>query len=317
MANDRPTPTYLWLNGKLVRWEDALVHASALGWSTIAAVFEGIKAYRNPEDGQVNVWQLREHYRRFAQSMKVERMNSPWSPEELIAATLELVRANDYRGDTYIHPLAYFGDETFYGTQTDTATHVRIIAQPTQSRLGSGKMVTACVSSWTRLSDNQLSPRVKCVSNYQNSRLAAVEAKLNGYDQPILLNSQGKVTEGGSSCLFIVRNGVAITPSLTSGILESITRDTILRLCREVLDVPVQEREVERTELYLADEVFFCGTGAEVMSISAIDGYRVGGGEIGPVTAGIEDLFHRIVRGRDPRYREWLTPVYAPVGNRV
>lgn len=316
MANDRATPKFLWLNGTLVSWESATVHASALGWSTIAAVFEGIKAYGSSNDRQLNVWQLVEHYRRFAQSMKVERMRSPWSPEELVEATLELIRANDYHADTYIHPLAYFGEEAFYGAQLDTPTHVRIIAQPAQSRLGSGKLVTACVSSWARLSDNQLSPRVKCVSNYQNSRLAAVEARLNGFDQPILLNTQGKVTEGGASCLFIVRNGVAITPSLTSGILESITRDMILRFCRETLEIPVQEREVERTELYLADEVFFCGTGAEVMPVSAVDHYPVGNGEIGPVTARIEGLFHRVVRGQVPRYREWLTPVYATVAAR-
>lgn len=304
----------MWLNGAIVPWENAVVNASALGWSTIAAVFEGIKAYWDPDAEQLNVWQLAEHYRRFGQSMKVERMNSPWSPEELARASLELIRANGYRADTYIHPLAYFGEETFYGPQLDTPTHVRIIAQPTQSRLGSGRMVTAGVSSWTRLSDNQLSPRVKCLSNYQNSRMAAVEARLNGFDQPILLNVQGKVAEGGSSCLFIVRGGVAITPSLTSGILESITRDTILRLCRESLDIPVQEREVERTELYLADEVFFCGTGAEVMPVSAVDHYPVGNGQIGPVTARIEDLFLRVVRGREPKYRQWLTPVYAQTG---
>jgi branched-chain amino acid aminotransferase len=313
MATERPTPTYLWLNGEIVPWDKAMVHASALGWSTIAAVFEGTRAYANPEEGQLYAWQFAEHYRRFAQSMRIQRMQSPWSPEELAAAAVELIRANEYRGDTYISPLAYFGDEVFYGTQTDSPTHVSIIARPTQSRLGSGRMTTAGVSSWTRLSDNQLSPRVKCVSNYQNSRLAAVEARMDGYDQPILLNAQGKVAEGGASCIFIVRDGVAITPSLTSGILESITRDTVLRLCREALGIPVQEREVERTELYLADEVFFCGTGAEINPVSSVDHYEVGNGQIGPVTSRIEDLFHRIVRGREPRYREWLTPVYAPV----
>lgn len=314
---DRPTPTYLWLNGNLVRWEDATVHVSALGWSTIAAVFEGIKAYWSPDEGQLYAYQFPQHYLRFAQSMKVERMNPVWSPEELIEASLELLRANEYHGDTYISPLAYFGDETFYGTQTDTPTHVRIIAQPFQSRLGTGRMVTACVSSWTRVADNQLSPRVKCLSNYQNSRLAAVEAKQNGYDQPILLNQDGKVAEGGASCLFLVRDGVAITPSLTSGILESITRRSILRLCQETLGIPTQERDVDRTELYLAEEVFFCGTGAEVLPVSAVDGYQVGSGQIGPVTLQVEDLFHRIVRGREPAYRDWLTPVYAPVGSRA
>jgi branched-chain amino acid aminotransferase len=158
-----------------------------------------------------------------------------------------------------------------------------------------------------------MSPRVKCLSNYQNSRLAAVEAKQNGYDQPILLNVQGKVTEGGGACLFLVRDGVAITPSATSGILESVTRSTVLRLCEDALGIPIREREVDRTELYIADEVFFCGTGAEILPVSSVDGYTVGDGEIGPLTARIEGLFHDIVRGRHPVYRQWSIPVYASV----
>jgi branched-chain amino acid aminotransferase len=313
MAAERPHPAYLWLNGEIVRWENAMVHASMLGWSTMAAVFEGIKAYWNPEESQLYAYQFHEHYQRFARSMKMQRMDSPWSPEDLVKASLDLVRANGAREDTYISPLAYFGDSIFYGTQTESSTHIRIISSPFQSGLGSGATTTACVSSWTRISDNILSPRIKCISNYQNSRLAAVEAKQNGYDQPILLNAQGKVTEGGASSLFLVRDGVAITPSKTSGILESITRDTILKLCREALAIPVEEREVDRTELYVADEVFFCGTGVEVRAVSNVDGYKVGDGAVGPITARIESRYHAIVRGRDPEYRSWSTPVYAPV----
>ena len=316
MANERPHPAYLWLNGERLRWEDAMVHASLLGWSTMAAVFEGIKAYWNPEEGQLYAYQFREHYERFARSMKMQRMSSPWSTDELIEASLELVRANGAREDTYISPLAYFGDSIFYGTQTDSTTHIRIIASPFQSGLGSGKTTTACVSSWTRISENILSPRIKAIANYQNSRMAAVEAQRNGYDQPILLNANGKVTEGAASCLFFIRDGVAITPHKTSGILESITRETILKLCREALDIPVEEREVDRTELYVADEVFFCGTGAEIRAVSNIDGYTIGDGGVGPLTTRIEALFHSIVRGRDAHYRKWSTPVYAAVGAR-
>ena len=313
MAEKRPHPTNLWLNGKIIRWEDATVHASMLGWSTMAAVFEGIKAYWNPEEGQLYAYQFGEHYRRFARSMKLQRMDSPWSTEALIQASLDLIRANGAREDTYVSPLAYFGDSTFYGTQSDSSTHIRIIASPFESGLGSGTTTTACVSSWTRISENVLSPRIKCISNYQNSRLAAVEAKMNGYDQPILLNAQGKVTEGGASCLFLIRDGVVVTPSKSSGILESITRDTILKLCREALHLPTEERDVDRTELYVAEEVFFCGTGAEVRGVSNVDGYTIGDGNLGPLTERIESLFHQIVRGRDPHYRQWTTPVYAPV----
>jgi branched-chain amino acid aminotransferase len=279
----------------------------------MSAVFEGIRAYANPDEGQLYVDQLKEHYGRFARSMRLQRMNCPWSTEELIEASLELIRANEYRGDTYLSPLAYLGDATFYGLTLESSTHVRIIVQPTTSHLGSIRAIRACVSSWTRISDNVLSPRIKTISNYQNSRLAAIEAQQNGYDQPILLNVQWKVTEGGASCLFIVRDGVAITPSTASGILESVTRATLLCLCQESLGIPTQEREVDRTELYVADEVFFCGTGAEILPVAVVDGYTVGGGQIGPITARIADLFHRIVRGREPSFRQLSTAVYVPV----
>jgi branched-chain amino acid aminotransferase len=315
MAEQVANPKYLWLNGKLVPWNEATVHVSMLGWSTMSAVFEGIRAYANADDGQLYAHQLNEHYRRFARSMKLQRMDCRWSPEELIAASIELLRANEYHSDTYLSPLAYLGDATFYGSQLESSTHVRIIAHPTTSHLESGRTVRACVSSWTRISDNVMSPRTKAIANYQNSRLAAVEAKQNGYDQPILLNPQGKVTEGGASCLFLVRDGVAITPSATSGILESVTRATLLQLCQEALNIPTQERVVDRSELYIADEVFFCGTGAEILPVASVDGYTIGDGKIGPLTSRIERLFHRIVRGREKAYSRWSTPVYAPVAS--
>lgn len=303
-------PKYVWLDGQLVPWEQATVHVSTLGWSTMSAVFEGIKAYWNPEQAELYGWQFREHYARFAASMRFMRMTPAFSPEDLVQASLDLLRANACQEDTYVRPLAFFRDATWFGALEDSPTSIVITTAPFTSVLGSGRTIRACVSSWTRLGDNQMAPRIKCISNYHNSRLALVEARQHGYDQPILLNSAGKVTEGPASCVFIVRNGVAITPSITSGILESITRTTILRLCREVLGIPTQEREIDRTELYLADEIFFCGTGAEVLPVGEIDGYIVGDGRIGPITAAIERLFHDLVRGRDSRYPEWRLPVY-------
>src|SRR5262249_31335833 len=168
--------------------------------------------------------------------------------------------------------------------------------------------IRACVSTWTRLSDTAMPPRIKCVSNYQNSRMALREAKRNGYDSPILLNERGKVAEGPASCVFIVRDRVAITPAITSGILESITRRTILGLCRDELAIETAERDVDRSELYLADEIFFCGTGAEVQAVSEVDGYPVGDGAIGPATSRIERAFHDLVRGRS-RHAEHRTPI--------
>jgi branched-chain amino acid aminotransferase len=303
------TPAYLWMDGKLVPWAEATVHASRLGWSTIGAVFEGIKAYWNAEQEELYGWQFMEHYQRFAQSMRLERMRPEFSPEQLVQASVDLLRANECRDDMYVRPLAWHADATWFGHMEDSRTGIVITTAPFASILGSGKTVRACVSSWTRVGDNQLSPRIKCLSNYQNSRMALLEAVLDGFDQPILLNSRGQVTEGPAACLFIVRDGVVATPSLTSGILESITRTAVLRLCQDELGLPTQEREIDRTELYVADEIFFCGTGAEIMPVGEVDHYTVGSGGVGPLTARIERVFHDVVRGRHEGYAQWRIPV--------
>lgn len=312
MAISQPSK-YVWIDGELVPWNAATVHVTKLGWSTMGAVFEGISAYWNPEQEQLYGLQFSEHYARFLNSMKLMRMEQKYTVGELVQASVDLLRANEVREDVRVRPLAYHADATWFGSLLDSATSIVISTAPFTSGLGSGNTLRACVSSWDRISDNQLSPRVKCISNYQNSRMALIEATLRGYDQPILLNPQGKVTEGPASCLFIVRNGVAITPSLTSGILESITRQSILQFCREVLEIPTAEREIDRTELYIADEVFFCGTGAEVRPVVSVDDYVIGNGEIGPITAAIEAYYHDIVRGREHRYDHWRVPIYSRV----
>lgn len=307
---------YLWWNGTIVPWAEARVHVTLLGWSTLGAVFEGIKAYWNDPQQELYAIQLTEHYHRFLDSMRLQRMELRWSARELIEGSVELLRANGIRRDAYVRPIAYFGDATWFSTCAESSTDVFIWTTPFEAVLGSGRTFRACVSSWTRLSDNMMSPRIKCISNYQNSRMALIEANRHGYDFPILLNDQQKVTEGPAACLFIVRHGVAITPAITSGILESVTRRTLLQMCREDLGVPTEEREVDRTELYVADEVFFCGTGAEIQPVVEVDGYRVGSGGIGPVTRRIEAAYHEMVRGRS-RHDHWRMPVHGTVAARV
>lgn len=304
-------PAFLWMDGEVLPWEQATIHASRLGWSTMGAVFEGIKAYWNADVGELYGWQFAEHYQRFASSMRLERMRPDFTPEQLVQASCDLLRANGYREDVYVRPLAWHSDATWFGHLEDSRTGIVITTAPFKTILGSGKAIRACVSSWTRVGDNQLSPRIKCISNYQNSRMALLEATLNGFDSPILLNAQGKVTEGPASCIFIVRDGVVTTPSLTSGILESITRTAILRLCRDELGLATQEREVDRTELYIADEVFFCGTGAEITPVGSVDHYTVGTGGVGPITSRIERLFHSVIRAQHHGYSFWRTPIYG------
>jgi branched-chain amino acid aminotransferase len=302
-------PTYLWWNGRQVRWEEATVHVTELGWSTVGAVFEGIRAYWNEEAGEAFVFRLREHLERLSRSMKLVRLEQKYSIDELAAAILQLLRDNECREDTYINPVAYRGSgpRSFSGFSPDS--QMFIATRPMPSHLLTGKTVKARVSSWRRISDDVMPPRVKNISNYRNSQLASMEAALDGYDVAILLNAQGKVAEGPGACLMLVRDGKLITPDITSSILESITRDALIQLARDELGLVVEERTVDRTELYIADEVFLCGTAAEITPIVEIDHYEIGEGTIGPITRRLEQLFHDVLRGRDPRRAEWRTPV--------
>lgn len=301
-------PQFIWVDGKLTPWNEATIHISQMGTSTVSLVFEGIRAYWNDAARKPFVFRLDAHLERFAQSMRLMRMKPPFANAELHAGIIDLLRANKYAADAYVRPFAFVESTTFGGVPGEQ-TRIVISTQPWPSRLKSGKVSHACVSSWSRITDNVMPPRVKASSNYLNSRLASEEAKRNGYDAALLLNPNGKVAEAPGACLMIVRNGKVVTPSVTSGILESITRETLILLCREVLNLEVIEREVDRTELYVASEAFICGTGAEITPLASIDRFTLGSGSIGPITERIENLYHDLARGIDARYAEWRTPV--------
>ncbi len=305
-------PKYIWMSGERVEWDDALVHASTLGWSSISMVFEGIRGYWNAEEEQLNIFLLDAHIERLLRSMKVMRMTSPWSPAQLADVIVDLVRSNEFRDDIYIQPLAYFGGSTTPGylAVQEQPGDITIFNRQIGSVLGSGRVTSCGVSSWTRISDNVMPPRVKAIANYQNSRYVADESSRHGYDFGIILNPQGKVSEISYACVYIIRDGVAITPPVSAGILESITRDVARDLLQNELGIPVVERDVDRTELYIADEIFVCGTGAELQAVGSVDRYTVGSGEMGPVVSNLEQLFHDIVRGKTDLYPHWRTTVY-------
>jgi len=303
-------PPFVWVDGKLVPWEQATIHITQLGTTSVSSVFEGIRAYWNATSRKLFVFRLDAHLERLAQSIRLMRMTQTLSNETIKQGLLELLHANKHESDAYVRPLAFVDSPTFSGSGENVARIVQS-SQAWESRLQSGKVAHACVSSWSRISDNVMPPRVKASSNYLNSRLAAEEAKRNGYDAAIILQPNGKVAEAPGACLMIVRDGKIITPPVTSGILESITRETLIQLFREVLQIPVIERDIDRTELYVAREAFLCGTGAEITPLASIDRFTLGDGNIGPITQQIETLYHNIVRGIDPRYPEWRTPVTA------
>ena len=308
---DKSSPAYLWWNGQRVPWESATVHLTSMFWSGVTAIFEGIMSYWNEDDGELYVWQLDAHLRRLLRSQKLMRQASPYTVAELTDAVVDLVQALEVRGDTYIFPYCYPKGGGNFESSTGPEPQpvdIAITARPNPSHLGKGWIRSACVSSYTRISDNVMPPRVKNIANYRNSNLAMAEAKIDGYDTALILNAEGRVAEGPGSCVMLVRDGVLVTPSTTDSILESITRSSVIELARRELGLEVVERGVDRTELYIADEVFMVGTAAEILAIGSIDHYTVGDGTMGPVTTRLEQLFHDVVRGKKPEYHHWLTP---------
>jgi branched-chain amino acid aminotransferase len=303
---DQSTSAFVWFDGKLVPWAEATVHATQLGPASVSSVFEGIRCYWNETEKRLSIFQLDAHLARFAQSIRLVRMTLPYTREELRQAVCALVRTNQITYDAYIRPFAYSEASTFGGAP-DVRAIVLIHTTDWPSKLKTDRVSHSCVSSWTRIGDNVMPPRIKASSNYLNSRYAGEEARRNGYDNAIILNANGKVAEGPGMCIMLVRGRKLITPSASSGILESITRETILQIARERLDLTVIEREVDRTELYVADEAFFCGTGIELAPIVSVDRLPVGDGKVGTSTRQLMECYHDIVRGVDPSHPEWRT----------
>lgn len=305
-------PRYVWFNGEIVPWEEAKIHVSTECARRGANVFEGIRAYWNESKQELYAFKMQEHFNRFFDSAKIMRLSIPYTHEELVAACLELLTRNEFGEDVHLRPSAYLGEGHFsYFGSDEISVGSFILAMPLASRLRMEKGIDCCVSSWVRISDNSHPPRVKSGSNYISARYAAIEARINGYDNAIILNDRGKVAEATDACLFIVRDGIPITPSVTSGILESITRATLIELFRTELRLTTLERDVDRTELYVAEEAFLCGTGAEICPIRSIDKYPVGNGDIGLLTKRIRSIYEGIVKGENPKYEGWLLPVYA------
>ena len=303
-------PTYLWWNGRQMPWEEATVHVTDLAWSTVGAVFEGIRGYWNEEQQELYVFRLREHMERLIDSMRLVRLPLDYTVDELIDASVALLRANEVREDTYLRPLAYSGGAS--GKRlSDTSADLGMLinTHPMASQLTSGDAIKVKVSSWTRISDTVMPPRIKNISNYRNGQLATMEAKADGYDNALLLSPQGKVSEAPGACVMMVRKGQLVTPPITDGILESITRDAILTMASESLGATVVERSIDRTELYLADEVFLCGTAFEVTPVAEVDRYQVGNGGIGELTGSLQQLYDDVLRGREDRYADWRTPI--------
>ncbi|MGW5054563.1 aminotransferase class IV [Actinokineospora sp. NPDC004072] len=298
----------LWRNGELVPWHEATTHVRAVGHASVSAVLEGVRAYWSPAAQRLHVFRLAEHLDRLVASARLSRLQMAWTSAELAEAVLAVLRANRYRADTYIRPWVFIAglvSEMIAPADAPTETVIDTWPSP-PARTGGARVVT---SSWRRISDQQMSPRIKAFANYHQARLALAEARLAGYDLPLFLNDRGHVSEGTGACVAMVRGGRLVIPPLSAGVLESITRATVLTLAADHLAIPTAERDIDRAELALADEAFFLGTGWELLPITEVDGLAIGTGEPGPVAAELTAAYQRAVRGEIPDYAHWLTPV--------
>lgn len=301
-------PPYATQNGKVVPFEEAKVSIMAPGLTFAAAVFEGLRAYWNEETEQLSVFRAPEHLERLNFSMSMIELDNPPSAEEFTAQMVELLRACAYREDTYIRIQAYIDD---WGDMLATGPVGSSIICRQRARVPAfeeGRHFG--VSSWRRNADDASPPRIKATANYLNSRLAGLEAKRSGYGGAIILNRDGTLSEGPGGCIFIRRGDSLVTPPVSAGILESVTRYTMIDLAREA-GIEVTERDIGRTELHLAAEAFYCGTGQEMVPILSVDGKSMGDGAPGKVTRQLQKRYDDVIRGRDERYAHWLTPVYG------
>jgi branched-chain amino acid aminotransferase len=293
----------IWMNGELVDWSDAKVHVGTHGLHYGAGVFEGIRAYETAKGSAV--FRLTDHLKRLHNSAKLLYMDLPYTVEELKAACIELIGANG-RAECYLRPIAFYGYGELGVSAVGNPVDVVIMSWPWGAYLGEEGQkngIRAMVSSWKRVGPNTIPHVAKATGIYLNSMLAVMEANRAGYDEAILLTDDGFIADGSGENVFIVRDGTIYTPDLSASILPGITRDTIIQIAQD-LGHPVVEKTLIRTDLYLADEVFMCGTAAEVTPIREVDDHLVG--PPGPVTLEIQEAYLGTVRGRSERWAHWL-----------
>jgi branched-chain amino acid aminotransferase len=310
-ATTPPDPnTIVYFGGQYVRLGDANVNILTHGLNYGTGVFEGIRGYYDESESNLFLFRVLDHYRRWKLNCSILRLTVPHSPEELTEITAELCRRNQFRSNIYVRPLAYKASARI-GVHSDSNDAFAIVAVPYGEYFAAVKGLKAGVVSWRRVDDLAIPGRAKICGAYANSVLAGDEAHANGHDEAIFLNNDGHVAEGSASNIFIVRHGQLVTPPITDNILEGITRDSIIELARRELDLTVTERSIDRSELYIADEIFFCGTAVEIAPATHVDHRPVGDGGPGPITVKLRSVFADAARGRLAAYRRWLTPAFA------
>jgi len=301
--------------GQFVPENEACITVKTHAFLYGTSLFEGIRAYWVPEQQALSIFRGPEHFERLGSNANIFSMHLSYTVDELMAITTELLQRNAPTTDTYVRPTLFKDAEVIGPKLVGIPDSVSITSSPLGAYVDIDKGLSVCVSSWRRLSDNAIPPRAKAGGAYMNTALIKSEALNNGYDDAIVLTEDGNVSEGSAMNLFLVRNGKLITPAITENILEGITRATIITLAQQELGLEVEERKVNRTELYTADELFFCGTGAQVAPVTSVDKRPVGSGAIGSLSARLQSLYFDVVKNQVPRYQAWchMVPITVPV----
>lgn len=299
----------IWFKGEILNVNDAKINVLAPTSQFGLNVFEGIPCYWNDEEKQLYAFRLDEHYDRLIRSAKLIQIDNPYSKDELKKALMDVVKANEYDENLSVRQTLFVDGFGSWGSAEPVDMFVAPIPRGRTSAEYNKKGLNVCVTSWRRISDETLSPRIKCGANYINSRVGQREALRNGYDTCLFLNEAGKVSEGPGSCFFMVRNGELITPQLTDSVLESITRDTVIKIA-ESKGYKVVERTIDRTELYTCDEAFLCGSAMEMTPVLSVDKYVIGNGDTGAITKELHMTYLDVVRGKVEQFKDWVTPIY-------
>lgn len=304
-----PRSPSIYFNGEFVPHAEAKVHVLSPAMRYGALVFEGICAYWNELKQQSYIFRCRDHVLRLQDSMRLMRFGRAFSEAELAEIVRATVERNDWRCDVHIRLSAWIDGDG--GMSSAGPVSLMCAGVPRGERTLDSRAITATVSNWQRIDDRSMPPRIKSAANYANSRLGLMQAQADGYKEAIFLGSDGKVSEAAAACLFMLRNGRLVTPPVTSSILESVTRATIIDLAARLLNFPIEERSIDRTELYVAQEIFLCGSSYEITPVESVDRIPVGAGKTGPLTQRLWDLYQDLVRGEVQQDPEVLTPVFG------
>ncbi|MBK8221619.1 MAG: branched-chain amino acid transaminase [Candidatus Obscuribacter sp.] len=302
---------YAYFQGGIVPLADAKISIMNHSFMYGTAVFEGIRGYWNAKEEELYLFRLQEHYERMADSMKIMYLSVNYSVEELCKLTVELVKKNAPRTDTYVRPCAYKTVHRVGPSLENNPSDICIFTVPFGDYFHGAAGLKVQVSSWRRVEDNAIPARAKIVGAYANTALAKTDALMAGFDECIVLSENGHVSEGSAMNVFMVKNGKLITTPSTENILEGVTHRTIVEMAESELGLKVESRQIDRSELYIADELFFCGTGAQIAPIIEVDRRPIGSGSAGPISTMIKDKYISICRGEVAKYASWLTPVYC------